>query len=165
MVKLCSLIVAFCCFTLVGFYFSYKLSQRKQFLCEFTLFLNTAETYIRYSGNDIISVIDMSMTSEMLKPIRSYIVSNKDNFVNLWCVSLSKIPKQTGLNSQDFKLLNDFGMQFGATDKEGQISHIELYKSLFDKALSDAEQNVKTKAKLYRMLGIFGGAAFVLMVI
>lgn len=165
MIKGVSVIIVFCCFTLAGFYFSYKLSRRQLFLKDFIAFLKTFETHIRYSADDIFTLINMSMTSASLLPIKEYIVSNKGSFNDLWLTSMSLINKQTGLTTQDKALLEEFGAALGTTDGQGQINHIELYTTLFQKSLDEAQEELNAKSKLYKMLGFFAGTAFALMVI
>lgn len=165
MLKVVSVIIVFCCCTLAGFYFSYKLSRRQLFLKDFIAFLKTFETHIRYSSDDIFTLINISMTSASLLSIKEYILNNKGSFNDLWLGSMSQINKQTGLTAQDKALLEEFGASLGTTDGQGQINHIELYTTLFQKACDEAQQELKAKSKLYKMLGFFAGTAFALMVI
>ena len=57
-----------------------------------------------------------------------------------------------------------FGEKLGKTDLEGQLSHIELYRALFQKQIKEAEDDAQKKSRLYRTLGIFGGVSAAILI-
>jgi stage III sporulation protein AB len=148
--------------TLLGFLLSSKLNQRKNFLRAFQGFLSALETNIRYRGEDIITLIKISSSSDTLD---FFMDNNSGDFMDYWSSSISSIPKSYGLTLEDLNLLNDFGSLLGTTDIDGQINHIALYKTFFDTQLKKAENDYLTKGKLYKLLGFFAGAVVSLILI
>jgi len=152
--------------TAVGFFCSSTLNQRRIFLAEFLVFLNTLKTYIRFNSAEIHELVSSCAVSDILfcfkeipKP------KNGESFYSLWGKAVKSIHKNIGLTKEDKKLLMDFGAELGSTDIEGQLNHIEMYYTLFQMACKDAVENVAKKSKLYKMLGLFSGMAVSLIII
>lgn len=148
--------------TTAGFVFSQRLKTRCNFLAAFMDFMCNLETNIRFSGEDIFSLIDKSVNNNLLNIFKS---NNYNSVTEHWSGSLNKIPTSYGVTKDDINMLQDFGSILGTTDTEGQISHIQLYKTLFNSQLKKAENDYKTKSKLYKVLGFFTGSAIALMII
>ena len=86
-------------------------------------------------------------------------------FYEIWSGRVSVIPSKFGLKNSDRVLLLEFGEQLGKTDVDGQLKHLELYEELFKKQLTDAENEINKKSKLYKTMGFFVGTAAALMII
>lgn len=147
----------------VGCYQSNKLYKRKEFYKSLLVFLNTFATHIRYEASDIFTLIDLSADNSGLACLKIE-ADLYSSFDSQWCNVIKKIPQTYSLNTDDFKLLADFGNELGKTDVEGQLKHIELYKTIFAKQLSCAEEDVRQKSKLYKVIGFFTGSAVALMI-
>lgn len=147
--------------TIFGFFLSNRLKLRYDFLLAFTTFLTNLETNIRYTPDDIITLIKRS-TPNYLTDI---FCSDSSVLTDYWTESISRIPKSYGLKSDDYSLLNEFGRILGTTDIDGQLNHIELYKSLFNNSLNNSLKEYKNKSKLYKLLGFFCGACLSIMLI
>ena len=63
------------------------------------------------------------------------------------------------------ELLRGFGGGFGATDLQGQLAHCTLYGELTRRELRAAEETYQKKGRLWRMLGVCGGAAGALILL
>lgn len=148
--------------TILGFLLSQKLKNRSLFIVSFLDFLCNLQANIKYSGEDIFSLIEKSATNKYLEMFNC---SKEENFNEYWKYSIANIPQAYGLAKEDYSLLKDFGIVLGVTDVDGQVSHIELYKNLFENQLKKAEVEYKTKSKLYKMIGFFSGCAIALMII
>lgn len=148
--------------TACGFFLSSRLKLRRDFLISFIDFLSTLETGIRYSNDDIITLVKKSMPDSMSDIFKG---SSGNDFRGFWDNSILQIPKIYGLNKEDYSLLNEFGRHLGTTDTQGQINHISLYKSLFESQLTKSENDYKNKSKLYKLLGFFSGSMLALMFI
>ena len=146
--------------TMIGFSLSGKLRTRCNFLRAFLDFLCNLEANIRFSGEDIFSLIEKSATNNILD-----VFKNNTSSKEFWLNSLSKIPFDYGLKNEDFSLLKDFGAVLGLTDVDGQLNHIQLYKNLFDTQLKKAEKEYTSKSKLYKVISFYAGTAIVLMII
>ncbi len=148
--------------TISGFYFSSKLSKRREFLISFKDFLSALETNIRYRADDIVTLIISSSSGTMLEFFSDNIFSS---FIDYWNSFVEKIPKTYGLTNEDISLIKEFGKRLGTTDIEGQLNHIELYKNHFETQYKKSEDEYKTKSKLYKVLGFFIGAVIALILI
>lgn len=60
-------------------------------------------------------------------------------------------------------ILLEFGEGCGRTDLAGQQAHIAYYRSLLAAQAADARRNWQDKGRVYRVLGITGGAALMLL--
>ncbi|MCD8026002.1 MAG: stage III sporulation protein AB [Clostridiales bacterium] len=158
-----SCLVVGACFA-AGCFFSKKLYNRRDFLKNFTVFLNSLSTHIRYESSDIFSLVSQSARESDLD---YFVFSSYENrsFSELWNEKLESMPMSFGVEKPDKKLLADFGKELGKTDVQGQEKHLELYKNIFSDRLSNAEEAIKQKSKLYKAMGFFAGAATVLMII
>lgn len=147
-----------------GCYTAKSLYRRRDFLKSFIVFLGALATNIRYNSDDIFTAVSASAEGSGLNV---FAADNKQTvpFDSFWSNCVGAIPKSNSLSKDDVRLLYDFGAQLGVTDIEGQLKHIHLYTKLFEKQLSDAEDAVSSKAKLYRTLGFFAGSAAALIMI
>lgn len=60
-----------------------------------------------------------------------------------------------GFNSGDVLLINEFLSGLGMGDTTSQLKRCENYSGLFERLLREAENDAKSKATVYRKLGIF----------
>ncbi len=67
------------------------------------------------------------------------------------------------LNKEDKEIIKMFGKLLGKTDKNGQISEIELSRKFIEKQIEKAEDEKQKNVKLYRSLGVIIG--FVIIII
>ena len=105
--------------------------------------------YICYLNNDVI------VTKDWLKKL----------------VNVSKSDKKIGavgtmFNAfKDKQIIKNLGKTLGKTDKDGQVSQIELSLTFLNSQLKKAEQEELKKAKLYKTLGATIGMAIVIILI
>lgn len=142
----------------VGCMFSGHLAVRRSFFREFSVFLNSLSTSIRYRSEDIFTLVNSCGELFCFSPETSRLP-----FKKAWQLQISPFPKRWRLNSADMALLKEFGDGLGSTDTEGQLNHIALYQGLFGKQQKSAEDDIAQKSKLYKALGLFAGAAAALM--
>ena len=143
---------------LAGYSESLRLKLRVARLEEFLRFLQAAETEIRFAGDPLSWILEKNGDSlAFLKECRAR-MEEGETFETAWGRSLKKAAA-SGFSSEDVRRLQEFGSGFGVTDTEGQIAHCRLSKELLQAQLQQARQDEKTKARLYQMLGIFGGIA------
>lgn len=77
----------------------------------------------------------------------------------------SIIDTKTYLNEEDKEVLKMLGKTLGKTDKEGQISEIELVSNFLDKQILVAEEARGKNEKMYKTLGITIGLTLVIIFI
>ena len=71
----------------------------------------------------------------------------------------------TYLNKEDIENIKSFGKLIGKTDKEGQVSHIELTRTFIELQLEKARKEEEKNAKMYKTLGAIIGLAIVIILI
>ena len=85
--------------------------------------------------------------------------------INLQINSCLSIIENLNFNNKDKELLSSFFKDLGTTDIDGELSHIKMYQELFSEQYKLSKEDIKNKGKLYRMLGLFSGLAFVVLFI
>lgn len=68
-----------------------------------------------------------------------------------------------GISEEDKEILKMLGKTLGKTDKEGQISEIELVSNFLNKQISLAEEIRVKNEKMYKTLGVTLGLAIVII--
>lgn len=131
-----------------------RLRLRRDFLTELLLFLSNLSTAVRYRNDDIYLLINASSDLFQLDADAS-----SAPFGETWCDAVKRLHAQWRFSARDRKLLEAFGMRLGTTDTQGQLAHIELYRTLFQKQLTQAKEELAQKARLYQTLGLFAGVA------
>ena len=69
------------------------------------------------------------------------------------------------ITKEDIEVLHNLSKLLGKTDKEGQISQIELAKTFLKTQINKAEKEEEKNAKLYKTLGATMGLAFAIILI
>ena len=72
---------------------------------------------------------------------------------------------ETNLKQEDIKIIENLGKILGKTDKEGQVSQIELAKTFVKAQIKKAEKQEEKNSKLYKTLGATVGLAFAIILI
>ena len=149
----------------VGCIFSKNLYRRRDFLKSFIVFLSSLSTHIRYDPSDIFTLVSMCANTDELSCFDFDDKHFLKPFDELWIEKVKSVPNSYSLTKDDKQLLFEFGTNLGKTDVEGQIKHIELYKISFAKQLSQSEEAIVKKSKLYKTMGFFVGTAAALIMI
>ena len=71
----------------------------------------------------------------------------------------------TNLYKDDIENIRNFGKMLGKTDKEGQVSQLELTKTFIEMQIEKAKVEEEKNSKLYKTLGTVVGLAFVIILI
>ena len=159
--KLIGCLLVVCTGTMIGFVLSGRLYKRRDFLKSFTEFISLLATNLRYSGDDIFTLVNSCAENSSLDLL---LFSECDRpFDELWLERVKQLSSEIPLSKSDISMLNDFGGQLGKTDTEGQLKHLELYEVSFSKQLSSALDAITKKSKLYKTMGFFAGSAIALI--
>ena len=119
---------------------------------------------MRYNTSDIFTIVSASAKTNDLHYF-SFQEKTGKPFEQLWIEKITDLPKSFSLKTADKDLLLQFGKELGKTDVEGQLKHIELYNTVFNKQLNSAEDEINKKSKLYKTMGLFVGISAALMMI
>ncbi len=133
--------------TMTGFYFSNKLYIRKDVLQKFVNELKASVTQIRYSSDNLCDIFSDKFSG--------FKFCDEQPFLIQWNNLLKNYDSK--LNKSDIRLLLSFAQNLGKVDVNGEISHIQMYIDMLTDCVEDAKNNINSKSKLYRTLGVSFG--------
>ncbi len=134
----------------IGVTLSNELKHRVAALDWYVMSIHLIAGKIRYSSaelNKIISGLPMSQKYfSVLNPFK---------------ITL----KESGLNSEDERIIYEFFSQLGMGDTEQQIKLCALYESELTDRLNTAKKQYTEKSKIMKSLGFFGGLGIAIILI
>lgn len=139
-----------CATTLFGISLSKDLKGRMQSLNWFVNLTDEVAEKIRYSS------------AELPQIVRS--IYNYDTYLSVdepFRVYL----KNTGLDNDDKRMIEEFFAGLGLGDTESQIKRCGIYKRQLLRRYENADRQYTEKSKLYKKLGFFGGLTVVIILI
>ena len=139
-----------CATTLFGVSLSKDLKGRMQSLNWFVNLTDEVAEKIRYSS------------AELPQIVRS--IYNYDTYLSVdepFRVYL----KNTGLDNDDKRMIEEFFAGLGLGDTESQIKRCGIYKRQLLRRYENADRQYTEKSKLYKKLGFFGGLTIVIILI
>lgn len=152
---------------LVGNLISKKYILRVKELKDFKNALNIIESKIKFTYEPLPEIF--VQTSKLLsKNISAIFVQASNNMKSLnaeeaWNKSLEE--SSTNLYKEDIENIKNFGKMLGKTDKEGQISQLELTKTFIEMQIEKAKVEEEKNSKMYKTLGVIVGLSFVIILI
>lgn len=155
MIRLILCIVIVFSSTIGGFYFSSKLSKRKDILLNFELELKNTLTKIRYNQSNLSQLFENNFMG--------YSFDDSKKFSLQWNEMLNNYKEI--LTDEDIRVLADFSKSVGTLDLTGEISNINLYIDLIRERIIDAQKDIATKSKLYQTLGTSLGLCIAILLI
>lgn len=162
------LIIAAC--SGIGFYEGRQLTGHERLLQQIRQMVILLRGEIRY-GNSSLFLILGNIMPKLEAEISVFLCGLRDKMeskdylrfydIFLDCAQRSGIQKK--LSDREWQHFTDFGKQLGCTDRETQLSQIELYLEELEYELAELGSEVKEKKKLYQNLGILCGFFLVLI--
>lgn len=167
LLKYIIIFLVFCISFYIGNLISKRYTLRLTELKDFKNALNIIESKIKFTYEPLPDIF--LQTSKMVsKNISQIFVQasnnmNTDNAEEAWDKSIGEVT--TNLNIEDIENIKSLGKMLGKTDKEGQLSRIELTKTFIDMQIEKAKLEEQKNAKMYKTLGAIVGLAFVIILI
>lgn len=152
---------------LIGNLISKKYILRTEELKEFKGILNIIKNKIEFTYEPLPEIFnEVACLSD--NNISKIFFNASANMKNLnaqeaWNMSLDRA--KTNLNKEDIQNIKTLGKTLGQTDKDGQISSIEVTNSFIEMQISKAKKEEEKNSKMYKTLGIIVGMAFVIILI
>ena len=152
---------------LIGNIISKKYILRVAELKDFKNALNIIESKIKFTYEPLAEIF--MQTSKLLsKNISEIFIKANNNMKTLnaeeaWNKSLES--SSTNLYKEDIENIRNFGKMLGKTDKEGQVSQLELTKTFIEMQIEKAKLEEERNSKMYKTLGTIVGLAFVIILI
>ena len=152
---------------LIGNLISKKYILRVKELKDFKNALNIIESKIKFTYEPL-SEIFIQTSKLFSNNISEIFVQASNNMKNLnaeeaWNKSLEET--STNLYKEDIENIKNFGKLLGKTDKEGQVSQLELTKTFIEMQIEKAKVEEEKNSKMYKTLGTIIGLAFVIILI
>ena len=165
MLKLFLCVMVILSSTLVGNWYSVRISHRRRDIFLLIEAIEKMKNYISFGGYEIRCVVSNSFSSA--DGFKMFVLDDnlEVGFESWWSESVKNLKNTTALNSEDIELLLKFGNSLGVTDVEGQIANCDLYKTLFSKRFNTAENAECKNFRLYRILGFSFGCVITLIVL
>lgn len=146
--------------------------KRLDILNEFEKSLVLLKGEIKYSAASLpesIQSVSKRTSNEVMsfyKNLSEKIMESKDIALSkLWEEEVKGTLKTEEIKQEDLELFIDLGKQLGHLDVDMQIKNIDLCISRLKERQVEAEEDIKMKSKLYRTLGVSGGAILTLMLL
>lgn len=165
MLKYIGGILIIICGTLGGIYFSLRLKKKSEFLEQYLIFLNRVRTMIEYGNMSVRDIFGELKNISVIEPVLTdteKFLDDGENFENAWKMSVDKNMKE--FDKSDIEMIYFFGKSFGVTDKNGEISKIDLHSQMIKERLDMMKNEISSKTKIYRILGMFGGVLAAVMI-
>ncbi len=165
MLKYIGGILIIICGTLGGIYFSLRLKKKSEFLEQYLIFLNRVRTMIEYGNMSVRDIFGELKNISVIEPVLTdteKFLDDGENFENAWKMSVDKNMKE--FDKSDIEMIYFFGKSFGVTDKNGEISKIDLHSQMIKERLDTLKNDMASKTRIYRILGMFGGVLAAVMI-
>lgn len=142
-----------------------SLAKRRNSLIKIRMALSILETEIVFSSYHLKEVFKrISRISDMEKLFMSVAENMEDMGIgNAWQYAVDKNRKEMGLKKEDAEILKTLSTRLGMSDREQQVKNIRHTDALILKALTEAEEEYKKSAKLYRSMGVLGGLFLIIL--
>ena len=166
-IKYISITLVFFITFLIGYLISKKYSNRVIELKELQIALDILENKIKFTYEPLKDIfLQMKYMlkgniSELFTEISKHLENENAEIAFEKAVRKTKI----NLEKEDIEILKNLSELLGKTDKEGQVSQIELAQTFLKSQINKAEKEEEKNSKLYKTLGATVGLAFVIILI
>ncbi len=153
---------------MLGFGASLRLKSRVQFLEKYITLLKETRTRIRLSACDIRELFKGNTGCKPLDIMTADFtdrVKDGESVKDAWLAAVGDSCDNHGAPRLDRELIAEFGKEFGQSDIDGEINHIDIHISLVEDRLDQARFELTQKGRLYRTLGLFGGITVSLIIL
>lgn len=148
------------CGTLGGIYFSLRLRRKAEFFEQYLMFLTQVQTMISYGGMSVKEILREVRNIPLAEPI----LTDTEKYMNegeaietAWKKAVNENGKKLHLEKSDTELLEYFGNTFGVSDREGELSKIKLHEELVKERWNILKNEMLSKCRVYRIVGMFCG--------
>lgn len=153
--------------TLCGVYASHKLGNKVKFMEQYLMFLTHARTTVSYTAVPAEELLRESNAQPLLKPLLTDVadkLGNGSSFDNAWRSSFESKEADVLLSKEDRELVCGFGDAFGTSDINGEIEKIGLNFELVKSRLEQMRNELGSKRRIYRILGMFAGVVVTVLI-
>ena len=152
---------------LIGYFISKKYSNRVTELKETQIALDILENKIKFTYEplrDIFMEMKNLLKGNISKLFENISINLQDKNVET-AFSQALFEIKTNLLEEDLEVIKSLSKLLGKTEKEGQVSQIELTRTFIKAQIKKAEIEEAKNSKLYKTLGATVGLAFAIILI
>ena len=168
------MIIKYICLTIIlaisffiGYLISKKYKNRVNELKEIQIALDILENKIKYTYEPLKNIfIEMRklLKGNISNLFRSISEKLEESSVERSFLDARK-EIRTNLQEEDIEIIKNLSKILGKTEKDGQVSQIELTKTFIESQIKKAEKEEEKNSKLYKTLGTTIGLACVIILI
>lgn len=150
---------AFC-----GIYASKMLENRVCFLEQYIMFLTQTKTMISYNAVSVENIFSSVGSVPVLQPMLGKclkMLSDGYTLQEAWYGAVNSAYVKKLCTASDRTLILSFGDTFGSSNVDGEVTKTELHTALVTERLEKARQELYSKRKIYRTVGMFCGMMIV----
>lgn len=157
MTRLIGLMLVFCAGCGIGVQRAAQLRQRARRVRLLERLVSDLATQLRYQTPTVRELIEFLRAQPMYAPFGFLMqIGETGRFCDAW---RGAVEGDSALGAEEKLLLLELGGTLGTTDAEGQLCALSLTLTRFSALAADLERAAAEKGRLYRALGILGGAA------
>lgn len=147
-----------CCGTLIGCYFSGRLSRRCSTLKAVLNLLERMEIYIRYNRYKL-SEIFRRLGKEQCLFASDELYEAAESGLKFYTEWHRCVMRLDSISKCDADVLDYLGEGLGKSDTDSQLALLDTARQQLECCLNDAQEQKNRKGRLFRTLGILLGAA------
>lgn len=155
MLKLLLCIVILFCGAVVGICLSQRLKKRLDVLLSFEKLFHRAQIQIEYSAGDLCEVFSQNFAA--------FEFQRNQPFDLQWASFVKRFT--TLLSIEDIRMLTEFSAGLGRGDVISQKKHIALHIQLLQEHIAQAQEDIRSKSKMLRIVPLSVGMVIALIMI
>lgn len=103
-------------------------------------------------------LVKNSEVTNFLKTVTEEYTLGEGSLWNAWEDSVSRcFERNSLLKEEEIKIIKDFGIHLGTTDRETQLKNIDECTKELELCMLNLKREKREKCKLYKMLGVLSG--------
>lgn len=145
--------------TYIGFDGAHGLLKRERNLNDIKTAINILESEIVFSSRRLrealLKIAEISPCGKIFSDAAEFMPDM--GIERAWQEATEKNAKKFHLKKRDVEILKILSSRLGMSDKEQQIKNIRHVETLLESAISEAEEEYRNSARLYRGMGFLCG--------
>lgn len=162
-------IFIFCAGTMLGFYMSHQYMNRPRHIRQLHQLLQRLETEIAYGATPLAEALS-SIGKRSAEPASTLCLKAVEELekdavttAEAWSRAVEAVWHQTAMRNAEKEIILHLGRTLGASDRDDQIKHLRLTMSQLQQEKEVAFEEQRRYAKMWRSLGMLGGALIVIL--
>ena len=156
--------------TIAGIYYGNLETYRMRDLLEFKKALSILRSQIEYARTPLPEAMQ-AISARVRKPLGKIfemcaellVYERNEKVVHIWEASVEQHKEALFLTEEDVSQFKGFGAQLGNLDSYAQIMNISMLIGYIDERVGHLNESRDKNRKLYRSLGVLGGALIVII--